>query len=93
MKKENIEANFFMVMEIFSVMFSQFTSVSGYGGRIALYFGIFDIILVPLAMETLKSVKRGVFIRPVIMGYFMFYWWYYYVLTGSHQTVPYVFMY
>ena len=72
--------------------FSQFTSVSGYGGRIALYFAIFDVIVIPRAMSALKPIKSGVIIRPIIILYYMFYWWFYFVLSGTHQTVPYIFM-
>lgn len=92
LKWKGVEVNFFLLMEIFAVLFSQFTSVSGYGGRIALYFGIFDILVIPLAMDALKKVNSGFFIRPAIIGYYMFYWWYYYVFTGAHQTVPYIFI-
>lgn len=93
LKKEWGEANFFLTMEIYVVLFSQFTSVSEYGGRIAQYFAVFDVIIIPLAMDTLKTLKSGgIIIRPVIIGYYMFYWWYYFVLTGTHQTVPYIFM-
>ena len=51
------DVSFFLVMEVYAVLFSQFTSVSGYGGRIALYFAIFDVIVIPRAMSALKLKK------------------------------------
>lgn len=92
LKKQGEDVPFFLVMEIYAVLFSQFTSVSGYGGRIALYFAIFDVIVIPKAMSALKLVKSGAIVRPAIIAYYMFYWWYYYVSVGAHQTVPYVFI-
>lgn len=86
------DVSFFLVMEVYAVLFSQFTSVSGYGGRIALYFAIFDVIVIPRAMSALKPKKSGVIIRPIIILYYMFYWWFYFVYSGTHQTVPYMFM-
>jgi len=86
------DVSFFLVMEVYAVLFSQFTSVSGYGGRIALYFAIFDVIVIPRAMSALKLKKSGVIIRPIIILYYMFYWWFYFVYSGTHQTVPYMFM-
>ena len=77
---------------VYVVLFLQFTSVSGYGGRIALYFAIFDVIVIPWAMGALKPVKSGIIIRSAIILYYMFYWWFYFVYSGTHQTVPYIFM-
>ena len=92
LKEQGVDVSFFLVMEVYAVLFSQFTSVSGYGGRIALYFAIFDVIVIPQAMSALKPLKSGIIIRPIIIIYYMFYWWYYFVFVGAHQTVPYVFM-
>ena len=92
LKDQGTDVSFFLVMEACTVLFSQFTSVSGYGGRIALYFAIFDVLVIPQAMQALKSVKSGIVIRPLIIGYYMFYWWYYFVFIGAHQTVPYILM-
>ena len=92
MKDQGEDVSFFLVMEVYAVLFSQFTSVSGFGGRIALYFAIFDVIVIPRAMNALKPIKSGVIVRPIIILYYMFYWWYYFVYSGTHQTVPYMFM-
>lgn len=92
LKDQGEDVSFFLVMEVYAVLFSQFTSVSGFGGRIALYFAIFDVIIIPRAMNALKPIKSGVIVRPIIILYYMFYWWYYFVYSGTHQTVPYMFM-
>ena len=92
LRKDGEDISFFLVMEVYAVLFSQFTSVSGYGGRIALYFAIFEVLVISQAMSALKPRKSGIIIRPLIIGYYMFYWWYYFVFVGAHQTVPYIFM-
>lgn len=92
LKDQGGDVSFFLVMEVYAVLFSQFTSVSGYSGRIALYFAIIDVIVIPQAMNALKPVKSGVLIRSAIILYYMFYWWFYFVYSGAHQTVPYIFM-
>lgn len=92
LKDQRGDISFFLVMQVYVVLFLQFTSVSGYGGRIALYFAIFDVIVIPWAMGALKPVKSGIIIRSVIILYYMFYWWFYFVHSGTHQTVPYIFM-
>lgn len=92
LRKDGEDISFFLVMEVYAVLFSQFTSVSGYGGRIALYFAIFEVLVISQAMSALKPRKSRIIIRPLIIGYYMFYWWYYFVFVGAHQTVPYIFM-
>lgn len=92
LKDQRGDISFFLVMQVYVVLFLQFTSVSGYGGRIALYFAIFDVIVIPWAMGALKPVKSGIIIRSAIILYYMFYWWFYFVYSGTHQTVPYIFM-
>lgn len=92
LRKDGEDISFFLVMEVYAVLFSQFTSVSGYGGRIALYFAIFEVLVISQAMSALKPRKSGIIIRPLIIGYYMFYWWYYFAFVGAHQTVPYIFM-
>ena len=92
LKTRSRDTSFFLVMEVYVVLFLQFTSISGYGGRIAQYFAIFDVIVIPQAMNALKRVKGGMVVYPVIIIYYMVYWVYYFAVVGTHQTIPYIFM-
>ena len=67
LRKDGEDISFFLVMEVYAVLFSQFTSVSGYGGRIALYFAIFEVLVISQAMSALKPRKSGIIIRPLII--------------------------
>ncbi|MDY5730513.1 MAG: EpsG family protein [Eubacteriales bacterium] len=77
---------FLLAMLILDILFSQFTSVFTFGGRLGLFFQQFNILLFPLLSK--YSHKR----RLITLGIFMFllfFWWFYFVYLGHHNTVPY----
>ena len=71
-------------------LFSQFTSVSGYGGRIALYFAIFDVIVIPRAMSALKLKKWSNNSADYYTILYV-YWWFICIFRNTSNSAVYVY--
>lgn len=102
-KSDNQWALFFLCMMTLSVIISQLSSFSLYGGRVTSYVDVFEIPLVGLvvsnSIEKMSScAKPSLLMWPVscflvscfAVVYGLFYWFYIYG-TGSSETLPYLF--
>lgn len=81
---------FLVTMLIYTIVFSQFAGASTFGARIAVYFAVFQILLIPriLCSNLLKS--RINICSTLLGGYLIFYWYYFYVLLGMDATIPFL---
>ena len=79
---------FYLVMMCLDMIFSQFTSVNAYGGRIALFFSMFHII--SLAYVYSKEEYKKV-VRPSLSLYLLCYWLFFFVIKAKDSTIPYLF--
>lgn len=64
-------------------------SANQYGGRIALYFSMFQILAYAQAFKKIGYKYSLLF---VLIIYMSFYWWYHYDFLGIDMTVPYAFI-
>lgn len=93
LSKKSPNFAFLLVMLAYDLIFSQYTSVNPFSGRIAMYFSLFYLTLIPdiYFLNNRTSVfKNGkINIPSVVMYlYLLFYWWFYIVYEGIHQTIP-----
>lgn len=78
-------------MFLLELVVSQLASISENSWRISLYFGCFDIILIPLLYSSDSNQSNRKFLMLFIIIYLASYWFYFFAIIGSHGTVPYVF--
>lgn len=97
-------AAFFLTVMTLSVIASQMASVGTHSGRVSLYFVIFAIPLAGLVTKTftkrnddgtavslIRQPLTVTFVPMLCLAYGIFYWVYYYLVSGSGETVPYMF--
>lgn len=93
LRQNKKDPGFYLLLQIYVVILSQLTSINENGARMAQYFAIFDVITIPLAIDSIDNEKIAFkAVRIMIIVFYMVYWWYYFVNRGSHQTIPYVFL-
>lgn len=80
---------FFAVLALFDIVASQLGSVSEQSTRIAFYFGLFQIISLPLAVQTQTTQLRKGSVTLGVLLYILLYWLAYYVIFGWSATFPY----
>ncbi|MGJ3803086.1 EpsG family protein [Limosilactobacillus mucosae] len=86
---------FYILMIICTILAGQFytestvLSANQYGGRIALYFSMFQILAYAQAFKKIRYKYSLLF---VLIIYMLFYWWYHYAFLGIDMTVPYAFI-
>lgn len=82
--------DFLVTMLIYTMVFAQFAGASTFGARIAVYFAVFQVLLIPqiLCSNFLKS--RINICNMLLGGYLIFYWYYFYVLLGIDATIPFL---
>ncbi|NME33942.1 EpsG family protein [Lactobacillus sp. MRS-253-APC-2B] len=86
---------FYILMIICAILASQFytestvLSANQYGGRIALYFSMFQILAYAQAF---KKIRYKYSLLLMLIIYMSFYWWYHYAFLGIDMTVPYTFI-
>lgn len=81
---------FFAALVILDIVTSQLGSVSDQSTRIALYFGMFQIVFFPLAAQSQPTRFRKGVVTTAILAYLAAYWYVYYVFFGWSATFPYV---
>ena len=75
---------FLLIMNILYIATVQFGSTTSFGGRISLYFQIFNVILYPILYNSFKyKISKFMFVLYLII------WWSYYLTAGD--TYPYIF--
>lgn len=97
-------AVFFLTVMTLSVIASQMASVGTHSGRIGLYFDIFEIPLAGLVSKTfarrsdigtalplIQQPLTAILLPMICLAYGLFYWIYYYLVSGSGETIPYMF--
>lgn len=90
--------NFLIAMVIYTIIFSQFAGSSTFGARIAVYFSIFQIVLLPRLTAIRSGLlkvkidsKRNISFYPLLVFFYLvFYWSYFYVILGMDATMPYI---
>ena len=94
-KQTIIGYKFYILMIIYAILASQFytestiLSANQYGGRIGLYFSIFQVLVYSQAFKKIRYKYSSLFIFIV---YISFYWWYRYIFLGIDMTTPYIFI-
>lgn len=89
-QKESDMASLYVVMLILDLIASQLASIYEQSARIAFYFSEYNIFSYPLLIKTFENGKWK-FIKYFIILYLIAYWMYQFVISGAHQTFPYVF--
>lgn len=88
--KEKYLHSFFMTLLIIEMTISQFASFSEQTVRICYFISMIDILCIPYLCTLYKGMHR-----TVLQGYYLmylgFYWIYFFVISGSGQTIPYLF--
>ena len=87
---EYSSTSFLMTMIIYTVIFSQFAGSSTFGARIAVYFAIFQVVLIPQIMFSNVFGSRIDICQPLLFGYLVFYWCYFYGILGMDATLPFL---
>lgn len=82
------DTQFLFTAFVLELLFSQFSSVNSFGGRVALYFAEFKLEAHPILYS--KTGKKK-WVLVLLIAYMAFYWWFYYVLKGVSETLPYKF--
>lgn len=89
-KKEKRLGCFLLSALIMDLIISQLVNVSfGQSGRIALYFGCYNIFSLPLIYTSIENRQKKIFIKDLLIIYLFFYWWFYYVYKNVSETYPY----
>lgn len=89
-QKEKKLGYFLLSSLIMDLIISQLVNVSfGQSGRIALYFGCYNIFLLPLIYASVEKKQKKIFIKYLLIVYLIFYWWFYYVYKNVSETYPY----
>ena len=80
---------FYFAIFVYSLIFSQFTSVNSFGGRIGQYFSMFGVVSYP---STVNGYRHKVIVSLILILYLIFYWWFYYVFGNTGETMPFMWM-
>lgn len=81
---------FYLAMLAMDTVASQLVSVDINAIRIGYFFSVYSLLWLPAACNCGKGAKRFFCIAAVCV-YALLFWYYTYVLTGRHQTYPYIF--
>lgn len=90
LQKESDMAYLYVVMLILDLIASQLASIYEQSARIAFYFSEYNMFSYPLLMKTYETGKWK-FVKYFLILFLMALWFYQIILSGSHQTYPYVF--
>lgn len=88
--KENKLSLFYVALVIIDILMSQLAGADVQAIRVAMFFGIFNVFLVPMLYLAAPKKYRKI-IRLFINIYLIAYWLYYFVLKASGETYPYIF--
>ena len=83
-------AALFVAFAALDIVFSQLGTASEQGTRIALFFGEYLILSLPLACATIRDWSNRIAFCVMTLGYLLMYWLVIYAVLGTSQTVPYV---
>ncbi|MFC5711447.1 EpsG family protein [Thalassorhabdus alkalitolerans] len=87
--RSNTYFTWFFFLYIISILM-KFTHIVGanYISRVAWNFEVILVLLVPLYIRELNK-KREFLVSWLLICYIVIHWWYIYIYAGSHETVPY----
>lgn len=82
---------FFLLIFIIYCVSCQLASINENSWRIRLYFDIFNIVLFSYLYNNECDKRKKILILFIIILYLLLFWMYTFLITGRHQTIPYIF--
>ncbi len=85
-------AAFYAAVLMLDLVFVQLVSINENAHRIAAFFSIYSIVIVPeLIMSRKKNSGTQIMQLLMLIAYLIAYWLFYFVIRGTNETIPYLF--
>ena len=84
---QNKNYDFYIILLIYDILFSQLASINIYASRISLYFSQFSILYLPQFFLTNKDQKLMILLTT---SYLLVFWVVFFVIEGVGETVPFI---